>query len=136
VQFLSVFRMSSTFALCTNVKSPYWRLSGDGSDDIHKPMLSLEGLITSNNVHYNGKSPCRRDIYVWPSGITRGLNQAGKLSWRGPFGHRRGPTSQNSEKSEMIVNHWMSWMSVLAKKTFRKMQKNNNPKNIKYQNFN
>ena len=36
----------------------------------------------------------------------------------------------------MIVNHWMSWMSVLAKKTFRKMQKNNNPKNIKYQNFN
>jgi len=29
-------------------KAPYWTLSGDGSDDIHKPMLDLIGLITSN----------------------------------------------------------------------------------------
>jgi len=33
------------------------------------------------------------------SGVARGLSQGGKLSWRGPIGHRRGPTSQFSEKS-------------------------------------
>jgi len=32
------------------------------------------------------------------SSVTRGLSQGGaKISWRGPTGHRRGPTSQNSE---------------------------------------
>jgi len=25
------------------------------------------------------------------SDVTRGLSQGGKLSWRGPTGHRRGP---------------------------------------------
>jgi len=33
------------------------------------------------------------------SGVTRGLSQGGaKLSWKRPTVHRRGPTSQNSEK--------------------------------------
>jgi len=29
-------------------KAPFWRLSGDGSDLIHKPMLGLVGLIIAN----------------------------------------------------------------------------------------
>ena len=60
------------------------------------------------------------------SDITTALTQGWKLSWRGYTGHRRGPTSQNSEKKlRKIVNLWMSWMSVLDKKTKtpRKTQK-------------
>jgi len=35
----------------------------------------------------------------------------------------------------MIVNHWMSWMCVLAKKRKHpEKRKTNNLKNIKYQN--
>jgi len=41
-----------------------WRLSGDGSNDIHMPMLGLIGLIIAKYLHYNAKSPRRRDIYV------------------------------------------------------------------------
>jgi len=65
------------------------------------------------------------------SGAARGLSQGAKLNWRVPAGHYREPTSQNSEKSyEMIVNLWMSWTSILAKKTKtpRKMQKKQQPK--------
>ena len=32
------------------------------------------------------------------SGVTRGLIQGGKLSWKGPTGHCRRPTSQHSKK--------------------------------------
>jgi len=36
----------------------------------------------------------------------------------------------------MIVNIWMSWMSILAKKTPRKTQNNTKLKKTKYQNLN
>jgi len=32
------------------------------------------------------------------NGVTRGLSQSAKLNWKGPTGHNRGSTSQNSEK--------------------------------------
>jgi len=43
------------------------------------------------------KDLCRyqKTLHQWLGVWTRGE----KLSWRGPIGHRRGPTSQNSEKS-------------------------------------
>ena len=41
----------------------------------------------------------RADTRALTSGVTRCLSQGAKLGWRGPTGHRKGPTSQNSEKS-------------------------------------
>ena len=44
-------------------------------------------------------------VHLEHSGVARGLGREARLSWRGPIGHRRGTTSQHSEKSqEMIVN--------------------------------
>ena len=45
VEFLSNFRMSSNPA---QTYSPLLKISGDGSDDIHKSMLGLIGLIIAN----------------------------------------------------------------------------------------
>jgi len=53
------------------------------------------------------------------SGATRGLSQGGgqSLPEGVPLVTVGEPTSKNSEKGEeMIVNLWMSWMSILDKK--------------------
>jgi len=62
------------------------------------------------------------------SGATRGLSQGGQSLPEGvPLVTVGEPTSKNSEKGEeMIVNLWMSWMSILDKKE-------NTPKNPKKQ---
>ena len=73
------------------------------------------------------------------SGVTRGLSQGGQsLAEGGPLVTVGGPTRQSAEKKiEIIVNLWMSWMSIQAKKSITtRKRKKNNLKNTKYQNVN
>jgi len=37
--------------------------------------------------------------WITSSGVTKGLSQGEKLSWKRPTGHSRRPTSQHSEKN-------------------------------------
>jgi len=43
-----------------------WRLSGDGSDDIHKPMLGLIGLIIANQSSLQRKITTQERRLCWP----------------------------------------------------------------------
>jgi len=52
----------------------------------------------------------------------------------GPLVTVGGPLTKTQIKVKKVVSHWMSWMSILHKKTKtpRKTQKNNNLESSKY----
>ena len=49
-------------------KAPYWRPgdSGDGSDDIHKPIIGLIGLMIANQSSFQQKVTMQERHLCWP----------------------------------------------------------------------
>ena len=85
---------------CTNVNHPIdWRVSGDGSDGIHKPVLGLIGLIIAN------QSSLQRKVTVQE----RHLQYIGRPTfslapqWRPHFFHSRIAT--DSQAAEEAIPH-------------------------------
>jgi len=48
-------------------KAPYWRLSGDGSDNIHKRMLGLIGSIRANQYSLQRNVTMQERHLCWPA---------------------------------------------------------------------
>jgi len=58
------------------------------------------------------------------NGVTRVLSHGGILSWREPTGHRRGPSSQHSEKKTEKWYWIRMWISILKPEMTEKTPKN------------